>query len=225
MSYAYLYKSATFGPITNPRGQETSSATELKKHEISWTTFSRNQQRKTKMITTKFKENQMKATSKITKSVLCAAILAGLFAAASGSAFAQEVLLTTKTHTFTNTCPGGTGCADWGFTVNTEEPSSAEPVVVIWSARYFVNKADVYYVGLSVNGGACQIGVYGPENLDDIATNPAGHFLTATFAWVVEASSLNAGTSNSFEVCGGGDGMVAGDSINISQNTLSVSKY
>jgi hypothetical protein len=58
-------------------------------------------------------------------------------------AFAQEVLLTATSNTFTNTCPGGTGCADWGFTVSTEEPSSAEPVVVIWSARYLANKADV----------------------------------------------------------------------------------
>jgi len=135
------------------------------------------------------------------------------------------VLLTTKSNTFTNTCPGGTSCSPWGYTVSTEEPSSTEPVVVIWSARYFVNTADIYYVGLSVNGGACQVGVYGPENLDDIATNPKGHFLTFTFQWVVEAGVLKAGTSNTFEVCGGGDGTVAGDKITIAQNTLSVAKY
>ncbi len=177
------------------------------------------------MKTTKVKENQMKTTSKITKSILFAAILACLIEVGSGSAFAQEVLLTTKSQTFTNTCPGGTGCADWDYTVSTDEPSSAEPVVVIWSARYFVNTADVYYVGLSVNGGECQIGVYGPDNLDDISTHPAGHFLTFTFQWVVEASVLKAGTSNTFEVCGGGDGSAIGDKITIAQNTLSVAKY
>jgi hypothetical protein len=193
-------------------------------HEIRYE-FYKNQHRRTKMKNTKVKENHMNAISKITSSVFFAAILAGLILVGSGSAFAQEVLLTTTTNTFTNTCPGGTGCADWGFTVGTEEPSTAEPVVVIWSARYEVNKADLYYVGLSVNGGECQVGIYGPENLVNTTANPSGHFLTATFQWIVEASNLKAGTSNSFEVCGGGDGSVAGDSVNVSQNTLTVAKY
>jgi hypothetical protein len=173
----------------------------------------------------------VKAT-KITNSVFLAAILVCLVAVGSGSAFAQEVSRTVKANTFKNTCPGGTGCADWGFSVSTDEPASGvEPVVVIWSARYFVNTADVYYAGLSVNGGACQTGVFGPTNLDDIATNPGGHFLTVTFQWIVLPSDtidskdvLTTGT-NTFEVCGGGNGAVKGDSINISQNTLTVSKY
>lgn len=170
------------------------------------------------------KENQMKTSSKMSKSVVFAAILACLIAAGSGSAFAQEVLLTTATHTFTNTCPGGADCSTWGFTVSTDEPSSVEPVVVIWSVRYFATP-DVYYAGLSVNGGTCQTDVYGPSNLDVITTNPGGHFLTATFQWIVNADDLKAGTSNSFEVCGGGDGLDKGDSITIAQNTLSVAKY
>ena len=114
-----------------------------------------------------------------------------------------------------------------GETVSTDEPSSLEPVVVIWSARYFVDTADIYYVGLDVNHTGCQTGVYGPSNLDDIATKPTGHFLTVTFQWIVEPGDgvLTKGTSNTFELCGGGDDSVAGDSINISQNTLSVAKY
>jgi hypothetical protein len=179
------------------------------------------------MKTTKVKENQMKATSKITGSVLFAAILACLIGMGSGSAFAQEVLRNDKSQDFKNTCPGGTGCSNWGETVSTDEPSTLEPVVVIWSARYFVNTADVYYAGLDVNGAGCQTDVYGPTNLDEIATNPAGHFLTVTFQWIVLPTDgvLKAGTANTFELCGGGDGLFKDDSITVSQNTLSVAKY
>jgi hypothetical protein len=178
------------------------------------------------MKTIKLKENQMKAT-KVTNSVLLAAVLTCLVVAGSGSAFAQEVLRNSKTQVFKNTCPGGSGCSTWGETVSTEEPASgAEPVVVIWSARYFVNTADVYYAGLSVNGGACKTDAYGPTNLDDIATSPAGHFLTVTFQWIVfPTDGLTAGTTNTFELCGGGNGGVKGDEITIAQNTLSVAKY
>jgi hypothetical protein len=175
------------------------------------------------------KENHMKATSKITNSVLLAAVLACLVAGGSGSAFAQEVnrYNDKSSDTFKNTCPGGTACADWGFSVSTDEPAALEPVVVIWSVRYFVNTADVYYAGLSVNGGACETGVYGPVNLSDLTANPTGHYLTATFQWIVLPTDdvLKAGTSNTFEVCGGGAGGVKGDEITIAQNTLSVAKY
>jgi hypothetical protein len=172
-------------------------------------------------------ENQMKTTSKVIKSVVFAAILACLIAAGSASAFAQEVLRIDTAQTFKNTCPSGTGCSDWGETVSTEEPATLEPVVVIWSARYFVNTADIYYVGLDVNGKGCKTDLYGPANLDDIATKPVGHFLTVTFQWIVQPADgvLTAGASNTFELCGGGDGSVADDAINISQNTLSVVKY
>lgn len=173
----------------------------------------------------------MKANSKMTKPVLLAAILACFTLAGSGSVFAQQVSRSTG-GTFKNTCPGGTGCSSWGFSVSIDEPSSGvEPVVVTWSARYFVNTPDVYYAGLSVNGGECQTGVYGPVNLDDIATNPPGHFLTVTFQWIVLPTDkvggedvLKSGT-NTFEVCGGGNGAVKGDEIFIGQNTLSVSKF
>jgi len=179
------------------------------------------------MKTLKVKENLMKATSKITKSLLFAAILACLTVVESGSAFAQQVFRTDQAHIFKNTCPGGNGCANWGETVSIDEPATVEPVVVIWSARYFANTADAYFAGLDVNGTGCQIAVYGPSDLDDIATNPLGHLLTVTFQWVVLPSDgvLRAETSNTFELCGGGAGLVKGDSINISQNTLSVAKY
>jgi hypothetical protein len=172
------------------------------------------------------KENPVKATSQ-TKSLVFAAILACLIVVGSGSAFAQEVLRNHTAQTFKNTCPGGTDCSDWGETVSTDEPDTLEPVVVIWSARYFVNTADIYYAGLDVNGTGCKTDFYGATNLDDIATKPVGHFLTVTFQWIVEPGDgvLKAGTSNTFELCGGGDGSVSGDAINISQNTLSVAKY
>jgi hypothetical protein len=173
------------------------------------------------------KENQMKTTSKVIESFVFAATLACLIAMGSGAAFAQELFRNDKSQVFKNTCPSGTDCSDWGESVSTNEPSTLEPVVVIWSARYFVNTADVYYVGLDVNGAGCRTGLYGPTNLDDIATNPAGHFLTVTFQWIVLPSDgvLMAGTSNTFELCGGGNGVAKGDAITIAQNTLSVAKY
>jgi hypothetical protein len=181
------------------------------------------------MKTDKVKEIAMK-TSKISKRVLSAAILTCLIAVGSGSAFAQELLRYNNVKDpleFANTCPNGNLCSDWGETVSTDEPDSLEPVVVIWSARYFVNTADVYYAGLDVNGKGCQTGVYGPVNLDDISTIPAGHFLTVTFQWIVQPSDglLESGKSNTFELCGGGEGSVSGDKITIVQNTLSVAKY
>jgi hypothetical protein len=171
----------------------------------------------------------MKTNSKMNTSFVFAAILACLIAAGSGSAFAQEVFRnnSAKGQIFKNTCLNGIGCADWGETVSTDEPAALEPVVVIWSARYFVNTADIYYAGLDVNGTGCKTDLYGATNLDDIATKPVGHFLTVTFQWIVEPGDdvLKAGTSNTFQLCGGGDGSVSGDAINISQNTLSVAKY
>jgi hypothetical protein len=173
------------------------------------------------------KENQMKTASKVSKSVVFGAILTCLIAAGSGSAFAQRVLRNDTSQTITFTCPSGNGCPDWGESVSLEEPATLSPVVVIWSARYFVKTADTYFAGLDVNHTGCKTGVYGASNLDDIATNPGGHFLTVTFQWIVEPTDgvLTAGASNTFELCGGGNDSVKDDSINISQNTLSVAEY
>jgi hypothetical protein len=188
-----------------------------------------NNKERIKMKTSK--ENQMKSISKVIESVVFAAILACLIAAGSGSAFAQEVLRNDTSQDFKNTCPGGISCSDWNETVSTDEPSDPEPVVVIWSARYFATP-DVYYAGLNVNGKGCQTDLYGPSNLDVISTNPTGHFLTITIQWIVLPTDtidgktvLAPGTSNTFELCGGGDGLDKGDSITIAQNTLSVAKY
>ncbi len=176
--------------------------------------------------TTTVKENQMKATSKITKSALFATILASLIAVGSGSAFAAQTYRNDTAQVFTNTCANGDGCGSWGESVSISEPATLAPVVVTWSVRYFVDTADTYYVGLNVNGMGCLTGVYGPENLPDIATNPAGHFLTATFQWIVQPDDgvLTKSGTNTFELCGGGGDTVKGDSINISQNTLTVVK-
>jgi len=169
----------------------------------------------------------MKTTSKITKGFIFAAVLACLMAVGSGSAFAQQVyrfIPDPNPLIFTNACPSGDGCGSWGESVSISEGSSLVPIVVTWSTRYFVNVADVYYVGLNVNGNGCLTDYYGPTNLDDISTNPAGHFLTATFQWVIEPSDgvLVKSATNTFELCGGGNS--TGDSITISQNTLTVAK-
>jgi len=164
----------------------------------------------------------MKAVSKISKTVLFSAILASLMLA--GSAFAQQAIRypgsTTPNNDF---CNGGIGCPDWGESVGISESASIVPVVVTWSVRYFVNVTDIYYVGLDVNGTGCLTGFYGPENLDDISTNPPGHFLTNTFQFVIEPTDgvLQTGT-NKFELCGGGNN--SGDEITFAVNTLSVVK-
>jgi hypothetical protein len=175
----------------------------------------------------KVKENYMNAASKLSKSFVFAAMLACLFVAGSASAFAQEVLRNDNEQIFRTICPSGNDCPDWGESVSTEEPAKAEPVVVTWSARYFVNTADEYYVGLDVNHTGCLAGVYGPENLDDIATKPSGHFLTVTFQWVVLPADgvLLDGKTNTFELCGGGGDNVAGDSVTVVQNTLTAEKF
>jgi hypothetical protein len=180
------------------------------------------------MTTTITKENNMKATSSMSKVALFAAILACLIFVASGSASAQAPFRNDTQQTIKLICgaPGGVDCPDWGESVSISEPATALPVVVTWSARYFINTPDEYYVGLDVNGTGCQTGLYGPLNLDDIATNPAGHFLTVTFQWVVEVSDgvLIAGKENKFELCGGGGDNVVNDEITLGQNTLSVAK-
>jgi hypothetical protein len=167
----------------------------------------------------------MKATSNLTKSVFFAAVLACIIAV-SGSAFAQQAIRNPGSSTPNNDfCSGGDGndCPDWGESVNISETSSLEPVVVTFSLRYFVNVADVYYVGLDVNGSGCITDFYGPTNLDDISTNPAGHFLTATYQWVILPSDgLLVSGKNTFEVCGGGNS--SGDAVTIGVNTLTVAK-
>ena len=77
-----------------------------------------------------------------------------------------------------------------------------------------------------MNHTGSQREVYGPSNLDDIATDPKGHFPTVTFQWIVKPTDgvLTKGT-NTFELCRGGDDTVAADSINISLNTLRVAKF
>ena len=54
-----------------------------------------------------------------------------------------------------------------------------------------------------MKGAGCRTDLNGPSNLDDIATNLAGHFLTVTFQWIVLPSDgvLIARTSNTFELC------------------------
>jgi hypothetical protein len=56
--------------------------------------------------------------------------------------------------------------------------------------------------------------------LADIATLTSDNYLSASFQWIVPASSLAAG-SNTFELCGGGENSTS-DSITLGENTLAV---
>ena len=102
----------------------------------------------------------MKTTnkSKMTKGVVFAAILACLIVAGAGSAFAatNQVSRTLYGQTFTGLC-----CVSFNEWVSITEPANLEPAVVLWSAGYGINVSDHYSAGLSVNGGPCEVSVWG----------------------------------------------------------------
>jgi hypothetical protein len=180
--------------------------------------FIQENQRRLKMKTTKVNQYQMSAGSNVTKSLVFATVLACLIVAGAGSAFAvvqHEVLYQHTNQTFPGKC-----CFSFGETVSVFEPAKISPVVVTFSTDYLINVTDVYFVGLSVNGGACETLSYGSRVLADIATLTSDNYLSASFQWIVPASSLAAG-SNTFELCGGGENSTS-DSITIGENTLAV---
>ena len=148
--------------------------------------------------------------------VFAAAVLACLIVMDTGPAWATgSVYLSDKAQTF------GACCVLFNATVSISEPATIEPAVVNWDASYAIKVSAVYDVGLSVNGGECQIGVFGPGLLP--YTTPAYELyaLNAHFQWVILPSDgvLVTGT-NTFEVCGGGDG--PGTSFETLEDTLSV---
>ncbi len=165
-------------------------------------------------------KNQMKATSKMSKTVVFAAILACLIVAGAGSAFAAAapIYRTTSDQTYEGQC-----CFSFGEQVSISEPATPKALIVTWSSDYAVNVADAYFVGLSVNGGACETQAYGARVLAD-NPGPGSGYATASFQWVVLPSDGVLVTGlNTFELCGGGKNSPS-DSITIGQNTLVVAK-
>lgn len=158
----------------------------------------------------------MKAASKMSKSVVFTAVLACLVMAGAGSASAATNPITRK---LGNTNFTGKCCVSFGESVTIAEGKTIKPVIVIWSFDYDEVVADSYIFGLSVNGGACETESWGARA---IMNNHLGGFNSTTFQWVVLPSDgvLVAGT-NSFEVCGGGQG-ATDDEITIGDNTLTV---
>lgn len=160
------------------------------------------------------------AVTVTSKSVVFAAILACLILAGVGSAFAANpsILRNTTDQTFDGQC-----CFSFGETVTISEPATPVALVVTWSGDYSVNVPDAYFVGLSVNGGACETAFYGARVLAD---NPGtgSTYTSATIQWVVLPTDdvLVKGT-NKFELCGGGKNS-ASDSLIIGANTLTVAK-
>jgi hypothetical protein len=165
-------------------------------------------------------ENKINATSRTNRTVAFAAILACLIVAGAGSAFAaaEPIYRNTSDQTFEGQC-----CFSFGEQVSFNEPATPVALIVTWSSDYAVNVADAYFVGLSVNGGACETQAYGARVLAD---NPGtgSAYTTASFQWVILPSDgvLVKGL-NTFALCGGGKNS-ASDSITIGQNTLTVAK-
>jgi|HubBroStandDraft_1064217.scaffolds.fasta_scaffold622641_1 hypothetical protein len=154
--------------------------------------------------------------------VVFAATLACLIVAAAGSAFAatDPLLRNLNEQTFTGLC-----CVSFNESVSVTETATLKPAVVIWSAGYGINVADVYNAGLSVNGGLCKVGVWGPAAIPDYELGPGGNYSHVDFQWIIFPSDgvLAKGT-NTFELCGGGVNSDS-DSISIYDNTLSVQLF
>jgi hypothetical protein len=163
-------------------------------------------------------EYPVKAPSK-TKMVVFAVIVACLVVAATGSAFAANpILRNTSDQTFEGQC-----CFSFGETVSINEPATPVAVLITWSSDYAVNVADAYFVGLSVNGGACETLSYGARVLAD-NPGPGSGYTTAAFQWtVLPGDGVLVKGTNTFELCGGGKNSPS-DSITIGENVLAVAK-
>jgi hypothetical protein len=159
----------------------------------------------------------MKAATKM--NVVFAAILACLVLAAAESAVAA-VNPTYRSNTNT-TVTGQFGASSLlGESVTLNEPATLEPVIINWSGGYTINVADLYFGGLSVNGGPCSSLTYGNREIPDLSTLAGGDFLAFSFQWIVLPSDgvLVKGV-NTFEVCVGGESSTS-DSITITHNTI-----
>jgi len=109
----------------------------------------------------------------------------------------------------------GQCCFSFNEAVAATEPNKPVPVVVTWSGLTGNTFGD-HFVGLMVNGGACQF--YGPRSIQ--AQGPDQ--LNALFVWVVlPGDGLHAGV-NTFTLCGGGAGVFPDESFNILDNSLAV---
>lgn len=165
-------------------------------------------------------KNRSNASSKMSKAVVSAVILACLVVAGVGSAFAaaEPIYRTTSDQTYDGQC-----CFSFGEQVSFTEPATPVALIVTWSSDYAVNVADAYFVGLSVNGGACETQAYGARVLAD-NPGPGSGYTTASFQWVILPSDgILVKGLNTFELCGGGKNS-SSDSITIGQNTLVVAK-
>jgi|SRR5580658_2748099 hypothetical protein len=163
-------------------------------------------------------KNQVKVSSKTSKSVVFAAVLVSLITVGTGSAAAaaDPVFRNLTAQTINGEC-----CVPFNATVSISEPAVLKPVVVDWDTGYGIIVNDRYVAGLSVNGGACQTGVFGADVLPDLDTLVSDSNPNVHFQWIILPSDgvLVKGI-NTFAVCGGGAS--TGDSIAIFDNTLSV---
>jgi hypothetical protein len=173
------------------------------------------------MKMTNMAKHHAKTTSKINKSVVFAAVLACLITVGTGSAFAQANPLYrgSTTQTFNGEC-----CVLFPATVSINEPATLKPAVVEWNTGYGIIVNDRYSAGLSVNGGACQIGTFGPSVLPDLITNVPDSNPDVHFQWIILPSDgvLVKGL-NKFQVCGGGAS--SDDSFQTFNNTLIVALF
>ena len=158
----------------------------------------------------------MKTISEKKRPLLLMAMLLGVLAAGTVSAFAVpngQVARILTIQTFNAQC-----CILIGPTVRLTEPTAIAPVIVTWSTDY-ADTGTVLF-GLSLNGKPCAFYGSGVAPLLTLDPKSTSIFESASFQWVVmPADGLVKGV-NTFTVCGGGVGGPV--TMNIGSNTLSV---
>jgi hypothetical protein len=173
------------------------------------------------MKMTNMTKHHARTTCKVNKIIVFAAVLACLIMVGTGyaSAQAKPVFRGTTTQTFNGEC-----CVPFNATVSIDEPVALKPVIVEWNTGYGIIVNDRYSAGLSVNGGTCQVGVFGPSVLPDLITNVQDSNPDVHFQWVIFPSDgvLIKGL-NTFAVCGGGANQ--DDSFQTFNNTLIVALF
>jgi len=145
--------------------------------------------------------------------LLLLALLAGMIATASTSAFAvpnAQVLRETAGGPHTGKC-----CSSWDESIRINEPDTLVPVVVTWSAQY--QSSAPFLAGLSVNGGPCTF--YGSPAIPAFA--PADDtYASITLQWVIMPGDYGLVKGrNVLKLCGGAV-FADTDTITIGFNTL-----
>ena len=127
----------------------------------------------------------------------------------------NQVARDSRIQTLTGLC-----CISWNETASVIEPAKVVPVAVTFSTDFQLASQVYIFIGLSLNGGACQ--AFGAGSLQQpIEIGDREVFDSRTFQFVIlPGEGLQRG-NNTITVCGGGR-LLQTDTILIGPNTLEV---